>query len=65
MILKAELTVCAVNTKFDNSHSIKPWPNKLTSRCKFAKPELAYGLVKGSQMVRKSQKALNFTHIIG
>ena len=39
------------------------------SRPKFAKPELAYGLAKGGQTTRKSacksQKTVNFTHIIG
>ena len=29
---------------------MKPWPNELASRCKFAKPKLAYGLAKGGQM---------------
>ena len=28
---------------------LKPWPNGHASRRKFAKPELAYGLVKGGQ----------------
>ena len=28
---------------------LKPWPNGLASRHKFAKPELAYGLAKGGQ----------------
>ena len=29
--------------------SLKPWPNGLASQCKFAKPELAYGLAKCGQ----------------
>ena len=48
---------------------LKPWPNGLASRPKFAKPELAYGLAKGGQTTRKSacksQKNVHFTHIIG
>ena len=31
--------------------NVKPWPNGLASRRKFAKPELAYGLAKGGQAV--------------
>ena len=48
---------------------LKPWPNGLISQRKFAKPELVCGLAMGGKQIRKwackSQKAINFTHIIG
>ena len=42
----------------------KPWPNGLTSRCKFAKSELAYGFGMGGQMNSQvGSQVVNFTYI--
>ena len=52
-------------------HVMKPWPNGLASRCKFAKPELADGLAMGGQTDSQVgwqvhahwKKVVNFAHI--
>ena len=68
-----QLSLCVVffetnkSSAKPNVFNLKPWPNRLASRRKFAKPELACGLARGSQTYLSartfSQKAVHFTHI--
>ena len=37
------------HTRYSGKLGLKPWPNGLASRRKFAKPELAHGLAMGGQ----------------
>ena len=58
--------------RLPTSLPLKPCPNGLASRRKFAKPELAYGLAKGGQtdsqvgsQKKKSQKAVLCRLVLG